>query len=163
MKYTPEMVDAARVLIQAAFLVTEGPLQLPADLQAEARKAIKPGPGPQDLMELWNSKANERLPRCRMLTAGRRRAATARLKEFPEQHTWDAFIEYINTSAWTLGEVRNEKHPSWKANFDFLVKPGAIVKFLEGQYTTQQPESARERLGREIEQRSDARKGQTNG
>ena len=159
MKYTPEIVAAARVLIQAAFLVTEGPLQLPADLQAEARKTIKPGPTPQDLMELWNSKADDRLPRCKMLTAGRRRAAAARLKEFPEQHTWDTFIEYINTSAWTLGEVKNDKHPSWKANFDFLVKPGAMVKFLEGQYTRQQPESARERYGVELDKRSETRGG----
>lgn len=162
MKYTPEVVAAARVLIDAEhiFIVDEGPLRMPGDLIAAARKTVPRGPVPDDLMALWNSKRDKRLPGCMKLTARRRSAAAARLKEFPRQRDWENFIDYINTSAWTLGETRNELHPAWKANFDWFVKPGSMVKFLEGQYTaTNKPASTREEYGAELDRRNEMRGG----
>lgn len=159
MKYTPEIVAAARVLLQAAFLVTEGPLQLPADLQAEARVPVRPGPTPDDLMALWNSRRDKRLPGCLKLTPRRRSAAAARLKEFPRQQDWENFIGYINTSTWTLGETHNPSHPAWRANFDWFVNPASMMKFLEGQYTPNKPASAREQYGDDLDKRSDMRGG----
>lgn len=102
------------------------------DVNQAVGEATPEGGSAEALMELWNEMAGKILPPCRKLTDKRRRAAKARLREFPDREDWTRFIRHILSSAWHTGNNSS----GWKANFDWLVKPESIVKFLEGRYNT---------------------------
>jgi hypothetical protein len=102
------------------------------DINQAVGEAAPAGGSAEALMELWNEMAGKILPPCRKLTEKRRRAAKARLREFPDREDWTRFIRHILSSAWHTGNNSS----GWKANFDWLVKPESIVKFLEGRYNT---------------------------
>lgn len=90
------------------------------------------GPTPEALMDLWNENKHPCLPDCRRLTDKRRKAARARLREFPQYQDWINFIAYVNGSNFMLGE----NSTGWKANFDWLIKPETMLKFAEKRYPT---------------------------
>ncbi len=141
MKYSDEIVAAAALLIEEMpgygcfFSMTDGTMTLPQDLIALAcalpKKEKEAGAGPQALMDLWNELADERLPRCAKLTDKRRHAARARLKEFPKKEQWERLIDAINHNPWALGETPNPGYQNWKADFDYLIKPMTMVRFIE--------------------------------
>lgn len=89
------------------------------------------GPTPEDLMLLWNARKALVMTECRKLTDKRRKAARARLREFPNRQDWVDFIEAINKNPFMTGENKS----GWTANFDWFVKPESIVKFIEGRYS----------------------------
>ena len=84
---------------------------------------------PEDLMKLWNEKADESLRRCGKLTDRRRRLASARLQG-RSLDGWREIIERINRSQFCRGEIGR----GWKADFDWLLAPGNAEKVLEGKY-----------------------------
>lgn len=102
------------------------------DVNQAVGETAPEGGSAEALMELWNEMAGKILPPCRKLTDKRRRAAKARLREFPDREDWTRFIRHILSSAWHTGNNSS----GWKANFDWLIKPESIVKFLEGRYNT---------------------------
>lgn len=102
------------------------------DINQAIGEAGKPpeGGSPEALVELWNELAGKLLTPCRKLTDKRRRAARARLREFPDRADWVRFIQHTTSSPWHTGHNSS----GWKANFDWLIKPESIVKFLEGRF-----------------------------
>lgn len=97
--------------------------------------AAADGPTPEALMQLWNEMRNPALPECRRLTDRRRKAARARLREFPLFQDWTRFIAYVNESEFMLGN----NNSGWKANFDWLVKPETMLKFIEKRFPSGPP------------------------
>lgn len=158
MTYTKREIQATADLLDAKVDLSR---PLPADLQMAAIKLIaerKKGPKPDDLMRLWNENRNPNLRECIKLNDKRSAACRARLREYPNADDWMKFLAYINTSPWCLGLEKNPKYPNWKANFDFFIKPGSMLNFLEGAYSRKgsaPQEDARERYGSELERRNE--------
>jgi hypothetical protein len=100
--------------------------------QALAMENTGEGATPDNLVQLWNERHAPALTDCKKLTDKRRKAARARLREFPNRQDWIDFIEAINKNPFLLGENKS----GWTANFDWLIKPESIVKFIEGRYNT---------------------------
>jgi len=84
---------------------------------------------PAELQKLWNDVADSSLPRCRELTAKRRTHAKARLADRTLTE-WRTVIERINQSSFCRGSGDN----SWRATFDWLLRPDTAAKVLEGTY-----------------------------
>jgi hypothetical protein len=84
---------------------------------------------PEALMAVWNQTVRQ-LPPVAAMNAARRRAARARLAEHPPPFDWAATIRRLEASAFCTG--RNDR--SWRANFDFWLRPTTILKVLEGIY-----------------------------
>jgi len=82
------------------------------------------------IMELWNERADESLPRCSVWAAKRKAAAAARIKEHPDRADWEAAIDAINASEFCLGQGER----NWAATIDWLLKPDTIAKLGEGQF-----------------------------
>ena len=86
-------------------------------------------PAPARLLETWNQHRGS-LPEAH-LTPDRRRASAARLKETPDLGWWASAVDRMAASAFCRGETGR---PGWRADYDFLVKPGIAVKVHEGKY-----------------------------
>ena len=71
------------------------------------------------------------LPQCVVLTDKRKAALRARIKEHGEDNVCRA-IEALKQSEFLAGA--NDR--GWRANFDFVMRPGSFVKLLEGAYTS---------------------------
>jgi len=182
MKYSTKVIEAAWIVLDALGALDAGAggdVLIPAELVAAVKnpqhklfgiqsagkhvffvKIEDDYPRPDDLMKIWNDKRDGRLPACRALTAQRRKACVARLKDFPQAQDWQAFMKCINSSDWMLGKVSSPTHPGWKANFDWFIKPASIVKFLEGAYAPRDaaPASRRDEYGDELDRRNGERK-----
>ncbi len=83
-----------------------------------------------ELVELWNAKANPKLPRWRKLNPARRKSVNARLEEEPDLAEWAEVIERIGRSPFCLGE-NNRK---WRAGPEFLLRPTTFARVLEGEF-----------------------------
>jgi len=163
MKYPKEVVEAAAVVV--GFLQPKAgpdtllPIEFPAELVSEAAKLMH-GPTPAALMALWNDARDERLAACSKLTTQRRRHAKARLREFPRYEDWQAFMQCINGNEWLLGVTPSAAYPTWKANFDWFIRPGSMVKFMEGGFKqfNAKAVTARDRYADDLERRNAAPK-----
>ncbi len=83
------------------------------------------------IMDLWNEKAPEGLPRCSVWSSKRHKHARERLKEFPRREDWETAIGRIAESAFLVGQ--NDR--KWRANIDWLLeRPNSLAKLLEGTY-----------------------------
>lgn len=102
-----------------------------ASAPARAPPVLAPGQ-PMALQALWNSEAHEDLPRWEELTDDRRKHARARLKEraMDGPKGWREVVRRISASAFCRGT--NDR--GWKADADFLLRPGTAAKVLEGKY-----------------------------
>lgn len=78
------------------------------------------------LFDAWNEYAPH-LPRAVELNEERRRHARARLEERPLEE-WVPIIRRLDASEFCRGST------GWRADFDFLLKPGTAAKVLEGKY-----------------------------
>lgn len=154
MEYSKELIDAVGVVVAALGAAPGGGVLIPAELVAAALERPK-GPKPGDLMGLWNSHANDLLPRCRAMTAARRARCTARLREFPEKEDWAGFIAAINCNPWALGTEPNPSFPNWRADFDWFIRPGSILRFVEGRFSQApgKPKTSREEYSDKIDRR----------
>lgn len=152
MEYSKEVIEAARVVLEALGYKGNAPklgeefeAAIPAHLMYLAfldPKEDKPGLVPQDLMDLWNERADARMPRCRIMSAARRRHAAARLREFSDPKDWAAFMEHLNHDPWALGETNNPSYPGWTADFDFFIRPASILRFVEKKMRPNRKKSA---------------------
>jgi len=73
------------------------------------------------------------LPRVRILDERRRRAIRARWREAPERQNmgwWREYFGAVARSRFLLGATGR----GWRANLDWLLKPGKMAGVLEGQY-----------------------------
>jgi hypothetical protein len=85
----------------------------------------------EDLADLWNlltSKA--KLPNVIEITEDRRAAAAVALNSCQDASVWREVIKKITGVPFLTGTNKD----GWKANFDFLIKPGTRVKILENAY-----------------------------
>ena len=83
---------------------------------------------PEALMSAWNMSI-QRLPKATKLTGERRRHAVSRLREEPALHIWrNAFVR-LDASDFACGVAGG-----WRADFDFMLRPGSLIKVLEGKY-----------------------------
>jgi hypothetical protein len=87
---------------------------------------------PEGLQALWNSDAHPDLPRWQELNEDRRKKARTRLKERPLDgpNGWREVIRRISASSFCLGKSER----GWRADPDWLLKPGTAAKVLEGKY-----------------------------
>lgn len=82
------------------------------------------------LAVLWNENRSPSLAEVRLCSATRRKHALNRWREHPSREFWLEVIEGINSSSFCMGS--NDR--GWKADFDWLVRPGTAEKVLEGKY-----------------------------
>lgn len=93
--------------------------------------AARPPFGPTELQRDWNEVTSaDGLRTCRELSKARRVAATARIRDHPDEPYWAGVILRIAKSDFCRGE--NDR--GWKADFDFLVRRDTHLKVLEGKY-----------------------------
>ena len=96
---------------------------------AEATALAVTRTNPDALMRTWNESVT-RLPKASKMTPERRRHCVSRLREEPSLTIWrNAFVR-LEASAFANGQ--NDR--GWRADFDFALKPGTLVKILEGKY-----------------------------
>lgn len=85
------------------------------------------------VQELWNQ-----LPRpigkVVGLSTERRKALRARLSDPWWRENYPAAIERIGKSKFCRGEIKGRDGRTWKANFDFFLRPESALKALEGKY-----------------------------
>lgn len=82
----------------------------------------------KSVLSLYNTVG---LPKVAKLTAPRRRALRARMKEHPEYTWWTLFFSRVKYSDFLMGR---KKGVNWKATFDWLMKPANLQKVIEGHY-----------------------------
>jgi hypothetical protein len=80
--------------------------------------------------EAWNTRTHPPIPRCSEMTPERTKHTAARLKEKPLEAIAHA-ADDVGASTFCNGQ--NER--GWVADYDWFVRPGTIVKILEGKYT----------------------------
>lgn len=81
------------------------------------------------LAVLWNTNCGS-LPKVREMNSKRKRNCELRWKEHPEESYWLDVIRGITSSDFCTGKNNN----SWRADFDFLLRPGTSTRVLEGTY-----------------------------
>jgi hypothetical protein len=98
--------------------------QLQTDIQTDRHTSVV-----DELFKIWNEHSGT-LAKVTSLTKSRRAHANARLKEQGSLEVWKQAIERVAKSDFCNGI--NDR--SWKATFDFLIKPDTLTKILEGTY-----------------------------
>lgn len=83
----------------------------------------------EEVRKLWNDTIAPSIPRCLQLTASRRRAAEARVRERGLDGLREVFAA-INASTFLCGE--NDR--GWRPDFSWAMKPENVLKILEGHY-----------------------------
>jgi hypothetical protein len=97
--------------------------------------ALAPKTRAGDLADLWNTRTQLPIPRCRELTDRRKRHCASRLKERPMEQ-WAEVVDRIQASAFCHGN--NDR--GWKATFDWMIESSeTAVKVLEGKYDGKRP------------------------
>jgi hypothetical protein len=110
--------------------------EIPSELRREEEQELRreqEGEGaaaPAALLSTWNAHRGE-LPEALRLTPDRHRHAKARLAEHSDLAWWVDVVRRMALSAFCRGETGQK---GWRADFDFLVRPGTAEKVLEGKY-----------------------------
>jgi hypothetical protein len=99
-------------------------------------------PSPGDLSRVWNEHRGV-LPKVLKVTGDRERKARARLREEPDLGQWKDAI--IKLSHWEWGTGHNDS--GWMADFDYLLRPGTMVKASEGFFDAKTPKAAKKSDG----------------
>lgn len=81
-------------------------------------------------MQLWNENCRP-LPTIKSLTDKRRKKIKSRLADHPDLDYWVLVVKRIAASNFCRGEVNGS---TWRADFDFLLKPDTHVVTMEGRY-----------------------------
>lgn len=101
-------------------------------------------PSVEEFVEFWNRVVGE--PKVRAITGKRLAALRTRSKDpFWREH-WRSALQKIPQSSFLRGEKTN-----WRANVDWFLSPGSVVKIVEGNYDDrpQTGGAAKPRLDRE--------------
>lgn len=64
------------------------------------------------------------------MTATRQQRIRAALKAYPNLTDWKQVIQWVNSQPW-MNAPGTGDHPTWRADLDFLAKPGNLAKYLE--------------------------------
>jgi hypothetical protein len=80
--------------------------------------------------EAWNTRTHAPIPRCSEMTPERVRHTSARLQEKRLDE-----VEHAADDVGHSGFCNGQNERGWVADFDWFVRPGTIVKILEGKYT----------------------------
>ncbi len=99
------------------------------DYKIEFKAISEASTGLPILGELWNSEV-KKLSKIRGCNANRVKHARARWKENPDKDYWKEIIQKLEGSEFCTGKNNH----NWKANFDFLIRPDAHLKIMEGKY-----------------------------
>jgi hypothetical protein len=100
---------------------------------AEATALAVTRTNPDALMRTWNESVT-RLPKASKMTPERRRHCVSRLQEEPSLTIWrNAFVR-LEASDFACGVAGG-----WRADFDFVLKAGTLMKVLEGKYDNRAP------------------------
>lgn len=105
----------------------EKELELEIEIEKDKEKRENKKQSAERIVEMYHIQCPS-LPKVMKLTESRIRAINARLKEFTEEDIETAFVKAENSPF-----LRGEKG-DWKANFDWIMKPGNLPKILEGNY-----------------------------
>lgn len=108
------------------------PVQEQVQDQDHIKAASRDAFGPGLLAAMWNTHRGDKLPACVVLNGPRRAKASARIKSHPDPKQWLSLIECVASNPWLCGE----NNDGWRADFDWLIKPGTMVKFIEGKLAT---------------------------
>lgn len=103
---------------------------------------------PEALLDLWNTTVR-RLPKAQKLTEPRRRQAQARLHEEPDLEVWRVSFVRLDASDFASGQAGG-----WRADFDFVLRPGTLTKIQEGKYDNRTAQTALWGAGRTAGNRS---------
>ena len=87
-----------------------------------------PSPKCDEIFREWNNQSV--FPKCLVLSEPRRRSLEARLREPFFVQNWREAMAKIRKSSFCRG--KNDR--GWRADFDWFVKPGSVVKIMEGKY-----------------------------
>ena len=91
------------------------------------------------LVDLWNRNRGK-LPGVKGCSGKRLAAAHARWNEKPDSNYWTDIIKRMAKSDFCCGRKNQPgPHSSWKADFDFLIKPETQFKILEGKFDNLKP------------------------
>lgn len=82
---------------------------------------------PAQLALAWNENRGS-LPACRELTIPRQKHCRQRLREQPNLDEWAKVIRFMAMDDFYSGRKPGS---TWKADFDYLIRPGTRVKILE--------------------------------
>lgn len=106
--------------------------------EANASSSSPPELRPQHVVEFWNEMAARTgLPQVRDLSEKRRRALKLRISRYSIDEIAAAILA-IERTPFLLGQTGG----SWRADFDFLLRPDTILKILEGKYDGTRQQSA---------------------
>jgi hypothetical protein len=108
--------------------------QVPSPSNPE-KKEPKPVLG-QVVVDEWNK--HQELPRIRLLSDGRKKHLSARMKDTDFVENWLVALDKILQSDFCMGKNRQ----SWKADFDWFLKPDTMTKILEGKYDNRESQMA---------------------
>lgn len=128
------LMNAIATLIDAGVLYGRRGNRIRIPLFKDAQRYMKTRPvilSPEGVMGIWNTHAHELLPRVVGLTTVRVRRANRLVNQFKIEDFKNA-IEKINCNKWALGQSKNPKYKGWRFNFDYLLKPGIMIRILEG-------------------------------
>ena len=104
------------------------------------REGLDEGDIPYKIItELYNSAVRgTHLPAAKGLTAMRRRMIAQRWQEDKERRTiewWTNYFKRIAASDFLAGRTPpTPGHENWRPNLDWFIKPGNMIKVLEGSY-----------------------------
>lgn len=93
----------------------------------ESKSGQADGLTPDAVMVLWNTLADPRCARCRVMTKARVASAKARVKELHDPADWELAIQAMNASDFHMGENARK----WIADIDWFLRPGGVVKMRE--------------------------------
>lgn len=95
---------------------------------------VAPTTSPRELAECWNVHKSANMPAVdlKAFASGSKRWNTcrSRLAEKPDLGYWVAVVKRIAASPF----CRGDNGRSWRANFDFLIRPDTHIKAMEGSY-----------------------------
>ena len=103
----------------------------------EACEAVEISFSPNDLVQLWNDKADASLARVLRLTDKRRKLAQTAIRDYPDPEFWSDLISVVNSSNFLLGRgaVTGERTKAWRCDFDFIIRSDNALKIIEGKYS----------------------------
>lgn len=82
------------------------------------------------LVTLWNTTRSPGPKVQGTMTATRQQRIRAALKAYPNLTDWKQVIQWVNSQPW-MNAPGTGDHPTWRADLDFLAKPGNLAKYLE--------------------------------
>jgi len=94
--------------------------------------------GLPELARIWNEESKH-LPKVLSCnpSSPRRKLADNRWRENPDEAYWRDVFRRIHESEFLTGKSKNS---TWRASFDWVVRPDSATKILEGKYSNQLPQ-----------------------